>query len=880
MKCKLSVFSLVLLLAGAVFSETNLPSGNAGLLLVLFGRPLTLAEQQAYSFFQKLDLSVPELSDVKTLYNARQYVQALDRWRDQVMADLRAAPMGEFGWHSAKTIGYQVRFADQLVGAMTEAEYIAYCISIDRLSAAYYDEWGLSGVPGTVSNANWLAVPAADFSADEMASFKMFIPLTVRYWQYGSSSNQVFASKWFEIVSDFSRSCYDAINPLSLADKRTNYPNLAWNTDAGSALHQAWRVENIFKSIAVLAKAVSGGTKASSWMDSLDARADIPANGAYTNFPAQPLADIAVSLVEDHSIALTNRYLIAGAVPNQRFSGLYALLLTSRFFNEFRQTQSSIETQADAAMLDFVSTMVHPDGGMLEQSLNYNEGDANRMEELLGIFGADSRNWSGLMRTDIDSFWRMVWALRGPTFSPPQIGNASCDIAPEVWTNTAVKSKWISSQTNNYHATGSLEKQINDGYAGTGSAPVFTSVAFPYAGYYMQRSGWTLDDMSLFFMGGRPQRGHFMCDKNAIQLSAFGRDLLVAAGPPNYKPDTAPTVADAYLSEQSSLKVNTILVDGNNQNKTNKLIVLAQQVYTNTINAIWHSTEYFDAVEGLHEQGYGSETNVTHHRQSFFVKEAGLWVLIDNLLSSDADSHSYRQVWHFQPYKTNDGTKVYGFKEAEVVIDQTNHCIYTADNDTTNTPNVHLYSFGENVTFEKYYGSTNPVYGWYARGIGDCIPAVDVHAVFSGSSNLQLVTLIRPIQGLANGITGLSDLSSGITNGFDCATGSGASLSVRSTLQSNATLTAVGISAQAKILLVTTTGGTKRGIVMKAGIFSAGAVNADGLAGRSFEFKVESNGVVMAKNILVPQGFQWSGNSGAMFPDYGNGSNDWYNISP
>ncbi|MEI8206498.1 MAG: heparinase II/III family protein, partial [Kiritimatiellales bacterium] len=561
-------------------------------------------------------------------------------------------------------------------------------------------------------------------------------------------------------------------------------------------------------------------------------------------------------------------------------SGLYALLLTSRFFNEFLQTQSSIKTQADAAMLDFVSTMVHPDGGMLEQSLNYNEGDADRMEELLGIFGTNSRSWSGLMRTDIDSFWRMVWALRGPTFSPPQIGNEPSDITPEVWTNTVVKSKWISSQTNNNPATGPLEKQINDCYAGTGTAPAFTSVAFPYAGYYVQRSGWTLADRALFFMGGRPQRGHYMCDKNAVQLSAFGRDLLVAAGPPNYYPDTAPTVADAYLSEQSSRKVNTILVDGNNQNKTNKLIVLAQQVYTNTINAIWHSTEYFDAVEGLHEQGYGSETNVTHHRQSFFVKEAGLWVLIDNLLSSDADSHSYRQVWHFQPYKTNDGTKVYGFKEAEVVIDQTNHCIYTADNDTTNTPNVWLYSFGQNVTYEKYYGSTNPCYGWYARSIGDCIPAVDVHAVFSGSSNLQLVTLIRPIQGLASGITGLSDLSSGITNGFDCVTGSSASLSVRSTLQSNATLTASGISAQAKILLVTPAGGTKRGIVMKASTFSAGAVNAVGLAGRSFEFKVESNGVVMAKNILVPRGFEWSGNSGAMVPDYGNGSNDWYNISP
>ena len=878
MKCKLSVLSLVLLLAGAVFSETNLPARNAGLLLVLFGRPLTLAEQQAYSFFQKLDLSAPELSDVKTLYDAKQYVPALDRWRDQVMADLRAAPMGEFGWHSAKTVGYQVRFADQLVGAMTEAEYIAYCISINRLSNAYYDEWGLSGVPGTVSNANWLAVPENVFSADEMASFKLFIPLTVRYWQYGTASNQVYASKWFEIAGDFSRNCYDAINPLSLTVKRADYPNLAWNTDAGSALIQSWRVENIFKSIAVLAKAVPGGTKASSWMDSLDALADIPTNGAYTIFPAQQLADIAVSLVEDHSIALTNRYLTAGAVPNQRFSGLYALLLTSRFFNEFRQTQSSIKTQADAAMLDFVSTMVHPDGGMLEQSLNYNEGDANRMEELLGIFGADIRSWSGLMRTDIDSFWRMVWALRGPTFSAPQIGNYHCDIAPEVWTNAAVKTKWISSQTNDYPAKGLLEKQINDCYAGTGTAPAFTSVAFPYAGYYVQRSGWTINDRSLFFMGGRPQRGHYMCDKNAVQLSAFGRDLLVAAGPPNYNPDTAPTVADAYLSENSSLKVNTIVVDGSSQNKTNNLIVLAQQVYTNTINAVWHSTEHFDVVEGLHEQGYGSETNVTHHRQSFFVKEAGLWVLIDNLLSSDASSHSYRQVWHFQPYYTNESTKVYGFKTNEV-LSSGNH-LYTADNDSTNTPNVHLYTFGENVTFEKYYGSTNPVYGWYARSIGDCIPAVDVHAVFSGTGNRQLLTLIRPAEGLSSGISSVTDVSSGVTNGFDCTTDSAVSLKVRSTLDSGVMLTAGGVTAEARALLVTTAGGITRGVVINAQTFSAGPMNLQNLGGVSFEFVADANGVVSRLDIGIPHGFAWKENGGALVPDYGNGTNHWYTVSP
>jgi hypothetical protein len=42
----------------------------------------------------------------------------------------------------------------------------------------------------------------------------------------------------------------------------------------------------------------------------------------------------------------------------------------------------------------------------------------------------------------------------------------------------------------------------------------------------------------------------------------------------------------------------------------------------------------------------------------------------------------------------------------------------------------------------------------------------------------------------------------------------------------------------------------------------------------------ERNGVVMAINILAPRSFEWSGNSGTLVPDYGDGSNDWYNISP
>ncbi len=816
-------------------------------------------------WLESMDLALSKMNGVKALYDAGEYSQAREVWRDLVLADLRKTPMGEFGWHSSKQTSLMRAYGDLLVGAMTEADYL----NLDGVTLL--DLWNVRGVPGTLTNANWLA-EGNTYSDDEMAAFKAFIPLGFQYWN--DNSNAIYAAKWFEIAGDFSRNCYNAINPLSSAEKEA-YPYLQWNTDKLSALRQAWRVENIFKTLALITKSVPGGTIASNWMDSLEARVDVPPGGSYNSFPAKQMADITDSLIQDHSIALKDLYLVEGTSPNQQFAGLYALLLTSRFLDMFHHVQSEIRPQANAAMYDFVTTKIYPDGGMLEQSFNYNEGDALQMEELLEIFVNESNLWTGTMRTNVDLFWRMEWALREVTFSVPQVGNHRRDLAPEVWVSSAIKNDWTQSQTNDYPAPGLLEQQINNAYNdSSGTTPAFTSIAFPYAGYYAQRSGWTTDDMALFFMGGRPQRGHKMHDKNGIQLSAFGRDLLPSGGTQTY--DTQGDLPDGvvgYLSEDSSAKVNTILVDDESQNRENEV----QQIFTNTIAARWHTSDHFDLVEGLHTQGYGDETHVNHHRQSIFVKEAGAWVLIDNLLSSDPDNHTYRQVWNFQPYKTDDDdVPVYGFLENEITVDETNHCIHTTDNDTSDTPNIWLYSFGEAVTYSKYFGSTNPVYGWYARSIGDGIPAVDVHVRFSGTGDRQLVTLIKPVKGLSSGITSLTDVTSSVTHGFDCVTDSGVTLNVRSTLTSGTTLTAGGVSAEALGLLITTVNGVVRGIVLDAENFSAGSLNATQLGGKSFEFSVNGNGDVLRKDILIPQDFNWVENGEVIVPEYGNGTNDWF----
>ena len=121
------------------------------------------------TYLQSMDLNLPKMSGVKAFYDAGLYTAALDAWRDLVMADLRATPMGEFAWHSSKTTSctswlLQTGWLER----PAEAQYSAYLASINR--DYVHDAWGLSGAPGTLDPCQ-LAGGAAG---------QIFLPMTCR----------------------------------------------------------------------------------------------------------------------------------------------------------------------------------------------------------------------------------------------------------------------------------------------------------------------------------------------------------------------------------------------------------------------------------------------------------------------------------------------------------------------------------------------------------------------------------------------------------------------------------------------------------------------------------------------------------------------------
>ncbi|HUT19808.1 MAG TPA: heparinase II/III-family protein, partial [Anaerolineae bacterium] len=193
-----------------------------------------------------------------------------------------------------------------------------------------------------------------------------------------------------------------------------------------------------------------------------------------------------------------------------------------------------------------------------------------------------------------------------------------------------------------------------------GAPPDEMSVAFPYAGYYIMRTGWAPDAAWALFDGGPFGYGHQHEDKLNLLLHAYGRLLLTEGG--NYAYDSS-EMRRYVLSTRAH---NTIRIDGQDQNRRLNYDREAFDV-TERAGAAWHTTHAYDVVEATYDEGYGPEAarTVTHRRKAIMIKEApgglGPFLLaIDRLIPHDEAEHSAQILWHLDAFRaTVDGVAVH-----------------------------------------------------------------------------------------------------------------------------------------------------------------------------------------------------------------------------
>jgi Heparinase II/III N-terminus/Heparinase II/III-like protein len=176
-----------------------------------------------------------------------------------------------------------------------------------------------------------------------------------------------------------------------------------------------------------------------------------------------------------------------------------------------------------------------------------------------------------------------------------------------------------------------------------GQPPADTSHAFPWAGYFVMRSGWERDANYLIFDAGPLGNAHEHQDKLNVVLYSYGKEVLFDSGGGSYEKSKWRDYAISTFSH------NTVLVDGLPQHRSWSV---ENKISKNPIDARWESTPSFDFAAGVYNNGYGAEENrpATHCRRVLYIKP-DLFLVVDTLLPNDETEHSYQARWNLLPTK-------------------------------------------------------------------------------------------------------------------------------------------------------------------------------------------------------------------------------------
>ncbi|MFZ4581924.1 MAG: heparinase II/III domain-containing protein [Paludibacter sp.] len=699
---------------------------------------------------QSIDLNYPGLELVKLESTKGNYAAALEAWRDYKVLSFRKNKVSLLLRHNNFIKeNSELPYANFIIGKLTKEQLLTYKGCMHREEFLLYN---YNSPLNTPSNINWLVKNPDGTYPAQFPNFFYFCPLVANYYLTGEVIN---LKKYFQIAADFA--CRQKLmyqNSIAKGiDLNLDY-NCDWSTKAQQALSESDRVRSIIPSLAIFSKCLQKSTKPSTW-----GKVNLPINQEISKdslkiIPAIELAQITFSLVFDHPKPLMDRYLTAGAVPNQRQSGLIALLEIATQFPEFLKSPE-IKDKTFIGLDDYISYTMNKDGGMLEASFNYNLSAAVEFGALYEEFKTINPLLAQKFLNAQRDYYRMYAGLLSPVGIIPAMSSSGPTAPPNIWTDESVRnaqllgtSKFLEEKSSSNGQYDSIVGRIAASFNPTNKKPLptFTSVKFPYSGYYVQRKNWNWDSPYLFFYNRRPSRGHFNLGSNSIQLTAFGRPLLVTAGKPIYTtgqmlnksllPDF--NAINDLMGERTTLKSNTVIVDGKSQVFGN----VAQKAYDKPIAARWLSTSNFDFLEGNYDLGY-SNAKVEHRRQVIFVKEQGFWIIADIMTNLDTITHTFSQIWNFPAYQVDPSvgpSKCYGFKENEVVLGKTT--IHTTD---SSGPNVWMYHFGEKpVSYTKYYGQKNPYLGWFCPAWGEFVPAPQIFTNWTSAKSSILITVIWP----------------------------------------------------------------------------------------------------------------------------------------
>ena len=651
-----------------------------------------------------------------------------------------------------------------------------------KTASMFLDIYGMRNGEG--DDINWLAGPQregydegkqkkpyADRYEVEYATWRHMNGLLYLFWATG---NSVYAEAWIRITGSF---CHPKHGHLAMLISRfgdspkkhkeaaeslepSGLSSCLWNSDASSAFSQAGRVDAIICGLSVLARAAGITPIPPADADAFKVNEDFkktwrskeymdPVSDIMTpalldrvvgDSPERILA-IVYSLVFHHPGALVERYQLPNANPNQRLAGLRALAQIVHLFPEFTHISNELRRVVDKAIGSFLSESFYKDGHMFEHSLNYNHGDAEKLESLLSIYEGEQlpSGWPLAIRASLHKWECAIQSISTPAGVAPVIGNSTLGDPKtlEVWRMSPKE-----------------RKGLRDGAK--------KSIHHRYSGYYAQVGeaagvGW--DSLYLFAQASRKNGGHFTHATGSVEIWAWGRQLVAPCGPPFYRrwaSSTAKKMNDLF-DEDCTWKTNTVVPKGYVQAHTDDRPKDASVLpmldgdfeMTEGIDKFSCTYDYGGYMRWPPSKGKGVK-RIKHMRRVVFWKPRNAWTIIDSMEGDTKEAGTEMcQIWNFPPSSKSE--ECHGFKRSHIRSSEKKQTVLCSSKYGPGMVMQHYLNQEAKkeggLEYKTYFGDTRKMRGWCMRG-NDVLKSVSMDVRFRLDKNgkATLYTFVMPVQ--------------------------------------------------------------------------------------------------------------------------------------
>tara|TARA_B100000686_G_scaffold334186_1_gene401066 strand:+ start:2613 stop:6080 length:3468 start_codon:yes stop_codon:yes gene_type:complete len=628
--------------------------------------------------------------EITKLYAQKRYQDALDTFRAYFFAKVQLLWNDEKGLVSRDFEGrhgrdYTIKNYEDNVTLLMENIYQARTtketVHLGEMGALRWD-WQPEGLQNP-----WYIPTVFEYFASEH-NFRTL------WWKFIDTEDKQYLDKYLEYYDDYTINYrfQENLNPLNLDYGKQGHGN----------------IEHFIHSLSEIARV-------------------LPASGK--GFPSTTLARI---LIRQLTVVLPQSvYYNREQSGNHSCGAVHVQQYLSSFLYDFKIAK--ILEHESRRQFELYNTLVDlPDGSMYGRSAGYSrheftengvyinkirEADlewltpavelefqdrlADRVFWYFNLFDAGGEHLNGVAagRRNMDFTKRVNLVEK---FQPGILRNKSLQALASTILRNQTKPDW-NGQTHTH-----LGNPLLNGGLFSYEPPPYTSISFPYNHISIMRSGWDAqkDQAGIFLhsSGRGLDGGLFLRAKNcnSLTLSAFNQTLLVNG------------IEYAYNYVRSPIQV-----DNQDQFARAGLTGHARkgehQPGLVTISP-WrnHHSPFFDVAEGRYDGIYSDSpdhepmlyhynTNLkvlnnalegipSHHRIVYFVKEFGLWFILD-IMEADR-AHSYRQQWWMS--KLTDKNPE-GYKEDWVSSDAERKMIYSH---AENKPNLSMYHVGP-VLLEK-----------------------------------------------------------------------------------------------------------------------------------------------------------------------------------